>query len=307
MHSVWLLCVLQVCWFCVVFFDTFTSAYNSETWCHLTLSGNLRHHNPVFFACILYFCLCNFLVGQTCSEVTITDFPNKSLDTFTFLPEMWIIPHLCICHRRISSSQFNYLMAARIGEAKNPGPKSAEKDGCLTVAVCNPTAILSRKVEILKLKSQIIFLSETSATKAVQSEFSRNIWENGFRCFFGPPVIPKRTTIDGRESFRGEAIGTAILSKVPSRKSYHNIPTDFLNSCRVNSSVIRIGPYEVLCVAIYGYSGNGPEQKRCNDILLARAYDYVTSCGLPFLIGGDFNVQPQALNAYKNIQRSWNS
>ena len=298
-HSLHDVCVLHVGWLVVLFLYHTIPVVNS-LWC------NKSHKNKIqpciciaqtFPVCDNYQSFVH--VGQRCSKVTHPDFPNRYHQTIIHLPKLWIRPQISFCHRRISPSKFNHLLAARIGEATNPGPKQAEKESRLTLAFCNPTAILSRKVELLNMKSHAIFLSETSATKAVQSEFNRNLRGTGFRCFYGPPVIPKRVTIDGRESFRGEAIGTAILSNLPIRKTYHTIPDDLWNTCRINASVIRLGPYEVLCVAIYGFSGNGPEHKRCNDILLARTYDYITSSGLPFIVGGDFNVPPQTLNSYK--------
>jgi len=57
-------------------------------------------------------------------------------------------------------------------------------------------------------------------------------------------------------------------------------------------------------VACYGFPSNGPETKRQNDILLAQIYKYVTSIGIPYMIGGDFNMPPQSLpiwSAFKGI------
>ena len=187
------------------------------------------------------------------------------------------------CYDRIRMSTFNCYMSTRVGEATNPGP-SGKMCQQLIVTVCNPTAILSKAKEIVGMQSTLTLLSETSATKAVQTEFSQSIKASGYRIFYGPPVVAKRILVDGRESFRGEAIGTAIMSKLPSRKSFCDIPEDLKNSCRVNCAVVRIQYIEVLVVAVYGYPNNGPDTKRCNDILLARIYQFVTSCGLPFIV-----------------------
>ena len=169
----------------------------------------------------------------------------------------------------IRLSTFNRFLAARVGEASSPGPAPRKTCQQLTVAICNPTAILTKKNELLNLNSSVILLSETSATQAVQGEFSHSLRDSQCRIFYGPPVVAKRTLIDGRGSFRGEAIGTAIMTKLPSRKTFCDIPDDLKNSCRVNTAIIRINQIEVLMVACYGFPSNGPETKRQNDILLA--------------------------------------
>ena len=259
-------------------------------------------------------------VGQTSSFMNRFVFPNVSFqcglppESYAFASDD-ISPSLAFmrcnqiirfditnavfrCHDRISMSTFNCYMSTRVGEATNPGP-SGKMCQQLTVTVCNPTAILSKVNEIAGMQSTLTLLSETSATKAVQTEFSQSIKACGYRIFYGPPVVAKRILVDGRESYRGEAIGTAIMTKLPSRKSFCDIPNDLKNSCRVNSAVVRIQNLEVMVVAVYGYPYNGPDSKRCNDILLARIYQFVTSCGLPFIIGGDFNMVPQSLPSWQ--------
>lgn len=243
-------------------------------------------------------------VGQADSKVTLHDFPNRLEDPRSMKIFLWRYPQTCMFDRTVSLSQFSPVMATRVGEASNPGPQDKKKSGKVCLAVCNPTAILQRKKELLQLDCQIILLSETSATKVVQSEFSHNIKSSNFRIFFGLPVVPKRQTMDGRDSLRGEAIGTAIMTSLPSRLPFEKTPNDLLNSCRVNSAVIRMGGVDILFIAIYGYPYDGPDSKRCNDYLLARTYQYAISTGMLFIIGGDFNIVPQklpAFQAFKNI------
>ena len=121
-------------------------------------------------------------------------------------------------------------------------------------AVCNPHAILSNKKEILELDSQVVLVSETSATKVAQAEFTNNIKHDGFSVHWSLAVEPKVQTLDGRPSFRGEPIGTAILTNLRNRPSRIPIPRDLWASCRVNSSVIFFGDMEVLFVSVYGFA-----------------------------------------------------
>ena len=241
----------------------------------------------------------NHIVGQKFPCGWKPDFPNNPVFAFV---RLWCIStnlHSCMSIRQVSMSMFSSLLATRVGEAANPGPFGKKRENQLTVAISNPTAILTKKKDLLHLDSQIVFLSETSATSVVQTEFSHNLLGTGFRIFFGMAVTPKRMMIDGRESYRGEAIGTAIMTSLPSRKPFEKIPDELFNTCRINASVIRMGHLDVLSVAIYGYPNYGNESKRYNDFLLARVYQVVTSAGLPFLIGGDFNIHPQSLPSYQ--------
>ena len=91
-------------------------------------------------------------------------------------------PHVMQCRyfHFASMSLHDYLLANRVGEASNPGPFS-----------CNPHAILSNKKEILELKSHVIMVSETSATKVAQSEFASNIRHDGFSVFGVRRLNPK--------------------------------------------------------------------------------------------------------------------
>ena len=104
------------------------------------------------------------------------------------------------------------------------------------MAISNPTAILTKKKDLLHLDSQVIFLSETSATSVVQTEFNHNLQGTGFRIFFGMAVTPKRL-IDGRESYRGEAIGTAIMTSLPSRNK--NLLKKSRMNCLIHADLMQ--------------------------------------------------------------------
>ena len=199
---------------------------------------------------------------------------------------------------------FDRMKATRVGEAKNPGPEEKSGEQYVTMSVCNPHAILSHKKELLAHKSQMIFASETSATIAVQHEFSKNIGYDNYTCYWSEPVASRFATRDDSFSLRGESLGTAIITSLPSRKLRTKINPEFLATCRISAGVVQFAGADILVISLYGYPAGTSDRKRLNDLLLARAYDLVTKISLPFIIGGDFNTPPTELpsfSAFRNL------
>lgn len=192
----------------------------------------------------------------------------------------------------------DHLKATRVGEAKNPGPLRKSKEQYITMSVCNPHAILSHKKELLEHKSQLIFASETSATKAVQHEFSHNIGNDSFTCYWSEPVASRFSTRDDSFSLRGESLGTAVVTSLPSRKLRTQIDPELFATCRISAGIVQFAGADILVVSIYGYPAGTSDRKRLNDLLLARAYDLITKTRLPFILGGDFNTPPTELPSY---------
>ena len=173
----------------------------------------------------------------------------------------------------VNMSTYAFLLGTRVGEADNPGPmEKTEKGkmGDIVCAVCNPHAILSNKSAIMALEANVIFVSETSATNVVQSEFQKNIRYNHYNVFWSKPVCSKFSTTDDRFSLRGEPMGTAVLTNLPHRKMRGTIPDDFYSTRRVACGVTRIAGIDVLTVSIYGYAIKCLEGRKLNDLLLAR-------------------------------------
>ena len=165
--------------------------------------------------------------------------------------------------------------------------------------MCNPHAILSHKKEILSLESDIVCVSETSATKASQSEFSHNIRPDGFQVYWSKNVESKYTTKDTEFSLRGEQLGAAVITSVPSRPLRNDISTILWATCRIATSVLHFAGMDVLVVAVYGYAKRGNETRQLNDLLLAQIAELVCNSKLPYIIAGDFNQQPHLLPSYK--------
>ena len=209
---------------------------------------------------------------------------------------------VCVIIQSIASLDVHCPMrGVRIGEAANPGPQR-NKNAEIRIAVCNPHAIRSHKYEILQLQSEIVFVAESSATRAVQSEFQNNIAKNGFHCYWSPPVDSKYQTDQNEFSLRGEPLGTVVLTKLPSRKSRIQISQDLLMTNRISMSVINVGGIDTLCISLYGYAKKCHDGRRLNDLLLARVFNIVNETRMPYIIGGDFNEPPMKLPSWQSFE-----
>ena len=120
---------------------------------------------------------------------------------------------------------------------------------------------------------------------------------------FGHLLLHKKHTLDSRPSYRWEALGTAIFSKLPARVTRIDIPVILQDSQRFSSCIVRFGTFEVLIVCIYGFANRYLEGKRPNDLLLACIASVVEEVGLPFIICGDFNEPPHKLGSFQFFQQ----
>lgn len=192
---------------------------------------------------------------------------------------------------------YNYLSGSRVGEASNPGP-----DGTISVCLINPTSIASKKDLLLSLEADVIAMAETSATSFIQHEFATSLRGSPFSIWWGLPVDDKFKHISfghDRPSRRGEALGTAILTKLPSRRSRIEDSGVLHQSGRFNVCVCNFGAMEVLVISVYFFPGRTTEAQTLNDLMLSHVYDYIARSDIPFLIAGDFNQKIQTLTAWK--------
>lgn len=198
-----------------------------------------------------------------------------------------------ICHRQYSMMAFAPHFQMRVGEAANPGPNQVR------LCVTNPTAIFKKVSDILKFQGQLIMASETSATSAVQNSVQQEFKKAEFQSFWSLPTESKIPTEDGRPSFRGEALGTAIFTSLPARKARVQIPLPLLNSTRFCCNITRFGTLEVLVIAIYGFQKKMSHGVKLNDTLLTYVFQLIHEVGLPYIIGGDFNEPVDKLPIYQ--------
>ena len=191
---------------------------------------------------------------------------------------------------------YSMFFACCVGEASNPGPVSEQQ---IKIAIVNPTAVHQKVGKIMQLGANIVALSETSATHAVQNQVNHDLKGCGFHAFWSSNVSAKKTSADNRPSLRGEALGAAIFTHLPSRRPRSGFSDLLWETQRIAMAIIRLGGREVLFVSIYGFANRYREGKRPNDLMLASLIPAITEIGLPFCILGDFNEPPTKLNSFQ--------
>lgn len=159
----------------------------------------------------------------------------------------------------------------RIGEASNPGPPdSSSQCQSLSISLINPTAIHQKEDDFLALDTDILCLAETAATKTVQMDFNQALRPTAYRTFWSAPVPDKVARRDPAlgQSLRGDNLGTAIMTRIPTRDARHSFPPAVWDTCRVNSVVISTGLLDVLIVSAYFQTGKSAEARIVNNQLL---------------------------------------
>lgn len=189
--------------------------------------------------------------------------------------------------------------AFRFGEAKNPGPESPRDEMFINLGICNPTSIFHKFDTIDQLFASanlhILCLSETSATDHTQQCFQKQARAKNITCLWSPPVAAQSTRITGEQSKRGRAGGTAIMSQLPCRLARNPREQDWITSTRFCHSVCNLGPMLVQVVCIYGLTSSHAGSKEFTDSMLQMILQRVTLIGLPYIIAGDFNLEPSTL------------
>ena len=167
----------------------------------------------------------------------------------------YVIWYLILSSHLISSMFF----ACCVGEAQNPGPTS---HNLIRIAVVNPTAVHQKVGKIMKLNADIIALSETSATHAVQSQVNKDLIGCGFHAFWSATVSSKKYSADNRPSLRGEALGSALFTHLPARKPRSGFNDMLWETQRISMAIVRLGGREVLFISIYGFANRYRERKK---------------------------------------------
>ena len=189
----------------------------------------------------------------------------------------------------------------RIGEAQNPGPtESTVTTTHLTLSLLNPTTIYQKEDELLGLNADILCLAETAATRNVQAAFNQAIRTTKYHTYWSAPVPDKITKTDPTLGYtlRGDNLGTAILTRLPSRDARHTFTPSAWETCRMNSAIVSTGVVDVLVVSTYFHTGKSAEARIVNNQLLQDILQHVLSTDLPFVIAGDFNMDIQKLDAW---------
>ena len=200
----------------------------------------------------------------------------------------------------------NWTRGFRFGEALHPGPDS-DRALCrsLTLSLVNPTTVYQKEDDLLDLDADILCLAETAATRTVQIAFNQAIRTTSYRTFWSAPVPDKITRSDPTlgHTLRGDNLGTAIMTRLPSRITRHTFPPAVWDTCRLNSVVVSTGVMDILIVSTYFQTGKSAEAKIVNNQLLQDILLHVLPIDLPFIIAGDFNMDVRKLDAYTTFSQ----
>ena len=227
----------------------------------------------------------------------LADLPTSRFAFDTIYP--YYFPQFALAQEVSRSLSWNPFLGTRVGEAANPGPEPPHRT--FTFAILNPTVLTERQEEIIALGADAISLSETSATKAIQHEFTQFLRSTKYHVSWSPPVQPQKASINplmADLSRRGEPLGTASLHCTPHRSSRNPFSTLLNDTLRVSQQIILVGHFEVLLVTAYFFAGRTAEVKNKSDLLLAQIYLHCAATNLPFIIAADFNNPVRDFPAY---------
>ena len=179
----------------------------------------------------------------------------------------------------------------RIGEASNPGPKKRRprKDELIFETFngsCNPSCL----DRACRTKATILFIQEHKCVESAELDQASSLWlKAGWKAAMGPGL---RGENDGPSS------GTAVLVR-------RHIPVDYVQGPAGNDTFIVAGGRATaclvkhvvkggfLCVSVYLEDGVGLSDS--NWEVLLKVGELLARYGLPFVIGGDFNLDAQLL------------
>ena len=207
------------------------------------------------------------------------------------------------CHQK----SHDWKHTARIGEASNPGPpNSSTTYQHLSLSLINPTTIYRKEDDFLALDTDILCLAETAATKTVQMAFNQALRHTSYKTYWSAPVPDKMAKLDPTlgHSLRGDNLGTAIMTRLPSRDTRHSFPPSVWDTCRLNSVIISTGILDILVVSAYFQTGKSAEARIVNNQILHDIWLHVTTTTLPFIVAGDFNTDVRKLDAFSLFHQS---
>ena len=173
-----------------------------------------------------------------------------------------------------------------IGQASNPGPVSSFS---MKATLANPTAVHGKADVLLQLQSELICLSETSATKAVQCTTQKILRKHGYSSHWSAPAEAHQELLQQREPTRGKAVGTSIHSKFPLRAV--RLPSDLTldQQSRLTAATVQVGDLQIMVIAAYGFVSSQPQARRRTADLLQIIAKLQDSSPLPCMIFADFN------------------
>ena len=163
---------------------------------------------------------------------------------------------------RRSATPYNYLHAARIGEASSLKPRTMAP-AYLTFTVANVTRLKRYHEEVLNLIPDIglrvLCLAETSAYENALRQFKKRCsptsltFSHGSVCGHRGRCIAKEGPTYG---------GVAVLHNVRGRFPQNQSESDVWRSTRYVENIVQIGPIQILVVCLYLFPAGEPEEKQ---------------------------------------------
>ena len=170
----------------------------------------------------------------------------------------------------------------------------------LKVAVVNPTSLANNASKFKSLDFDVCFVSESSATKLVKQQYEKAYKKEGLHFVWGCDVPSLTLCRDASESKRGSSLGVCMLgrSSVTLRPSRDKLPEHWDRTCRIMVSYMQLPAFTVRLVCLYGVQPSAVDAFVKNNSLWQAVLQIVSSCDMPTLIAGDFNMKPQKLQMW---------
>ena len=174
----------------------------------------------------------------------------------------------------------------------------------LKVAVVNPTSLANNASKFESLDFDICFISESSATKFVKQQHEKNYKKMGMHFVWGCDVPSLTLCRDASESRRGSALGVCMISRssVTIRPARDKLPEHWDRTCRIMVSYMQLPAFTVRLVCLYGVQPSAHDAFVKNNSLWQAVLQIVSSCDMPTLIAGDFNMRPQKVHLWHCFQ-----
>ena len=128
---------------------------------------------------------------------------------------------------------------------------------------------------------------------------ARDMHTSKYKSCWSMPVASKNNTIDNSPSHRGEAVGSAFFSKLPSRQARVAINENLWNTQRFSSCIVRLAGVELWAISVYCFANRFKEGIRPNDLLIASLVSVIEEVGLPYIVAMDLNKPLVKFPAHK--------
>ena len=188
------------------------------------------------------------------------------------------------------------LRGQRLGEAALPGPSLLQKRVCIT----NPTCIANKHDYYGQIASEhqvhLFTASETAATLKSQKIFTAQLSRLQYKVLWSQPMEDQFRRSDGEQSLRGKASGTALFTTLPCRAAIDTLDAQWIATGRLLHSVVSFGCLQIQIVVVYGLPSSRNNAAGLNSQLILEAVKACSKLALPYIIAGDFNVNPFSLD-----------